>query len=112
MSTPWTKERVLAWLDRADADGVGRAVVLVYNRQTRDEQQAEETKHRNGVGFNGSDARLGSYYAEWVLGGRKLDGRHLERCRAMLRKYCGQLAEEAEQRRAERAAQGNVSSAA
>lgn len=75
---------------------VERAIVAIYQRQTHDEQHSSDTKHSNGIGFSGADARLGSYYARWILSGRRLSGHHLEKARAMSQKYVRQLAEIAE----------------
>ncbi len=92
MENRWSKGDVMVMLDISDA-AVERAVKALFQRQTRQEQSAEVTIHRNGVGFSNADAGLGGYYAQWLEGGRKLDGRHLERARRMMKKYAGQLAE-------------------
>lgn len=76
-------------------DAVGRAMIALYNRQTADERAVGSTRHSNGRGFSSSDARLGSYYACWVLGGRHLTGIHLQRARTMSLKYIRQLHDEA-----------------
>jgi len=68
-----------------------RGVLAIFNFQTRDEQAAEETQVRNRVGFSGSDARLGTYYAKWLMSGKHLSGRHLLLARKIMRKYSGQL---------------------
>lgn len=70
---------------------VMKAIIAIYNRQTEDEKKAEDTKHHNGVGFSSADARLGTYYARHLLGGKALTGKHLERARTMAMKYRGQL---------------------
>ena len=75
----------------SNARAVERAMVALYERQTEDEQREESTKHLNGMGFSGAHSRLGSYYARWILSGRSLDGKHLERARAIALRYCGQL---------------------
>lgn len=72
---------------------VERAIVAIYNRQTIDEQRCEDTKHSNGIGFSGADARLGSYYAKWILSGKRLTGNHLQKARYMSSKYIRQLVE-------------------
>lgn len=72
---------------------VERAIVAIYNRQTDDEQRSEDTKHLNGIGFTGADARLGSYYAKWILSGKHLNGNHLNKARLMSLKYVRQLCE-------------------
>lgn len=95
----------IRWLLTMNDKAVERAIVAIYQRQTADEQSAGDTKHSNGIGFNGADARLGSYYARWVLSGRNLTGHHLVKARTMSHKYVRQLTEIAtarmEQARAE-----------
>ncbi len=97
VSANWTPEAVADLLDRNDL-AVERAVVALYRRQTEDEKDSQQTKHHNGVGFNAVHAWMGSYYARWVLSGRHLDGRHLERARKMAKRYVGQLARIAQSR--------------
>lgn len=90
MGKAWTEQDVDALLARSDA-AVFRAVVVLYDRQTADEQASDQTTHRNGVGFNGVDARLMSYYARWIKANGRLTGRHVERARRAVRKYRAQL---------------------
>jgi hypothetical protein len=97
MCEEWTPDAIRELLARSDK-AVERAVVVIYERQTADEQDAEETKHRNGVGFASCHAHRGSYYARWIQSGRRLDGKHLEKARRMMRWYAGQLSEIAAQR--------------
>lgn len=98
----WTPDAIRDLLDRSDL-AVERAVVAIYDRQTCDEQNVEETRHRNGVGFASCHAHLGSYYAKWVLAGRHLTGRHLDKARRIVRWYAKQLCEIAQARAAEAA---------
>jgi len=81
----------IRWLLNMNDRAVERAMVAIYNRQTADEQSAQDTKHSNGIGFSGADARLGSYYAKWVLSGKNLTGNHLMKARMMSQKYVRQL---------------------
>lgn len=83
----------IRWLLTMNDKAVERAIVAIYQRQTADEQSAGDTKHSNGIGFNGADARLGSYYARWILSGRNLTGNHLVKARNMSHKYVRQLVE-------------------
>lgn len=71
-----------------------RALVKIYDRQTRDEKDTKNTRHFNGVGFNAAHASKMSYYARWVLSGRSLSGTHLEKCKQTLKKYRKQILEE------------------
>lgn len=93
----WTKDSIIALLDRSDK-AVERAVLAIYNRQTEDEKNSSTTTHRNGRGFSGAHAELGTYYAKWILSGRQLTGRHLCKARAMSKRYVAQLLEEAQQK--------------
>jgi hypothetical protein len=90
----WNKENIqslLATNDRA----VERAIVRIYNNQTVSEKSAGNTIHHNGVGFSGAHARRGSYYAKWILRGRRLTRHHLDNARRIAMKYWRQLAEHA-----------------
>jgi len=46
---------------------VGRALVVILNNQTAEEQVANETKQDNGIGFTSADARAGSITAKYWL---------------------------------------------
>lgn len=52
---------LLATNDRA----IGRALVVLKNRQTADEQVEEHTRHRNGRGFRPCHARMGTNMAQF-----------------------------------------------
>lgn len=99
----WTKETIGQLLNASDK-AVERAVLAIYRRQTLDEQHSNCTTHRNGVGFSGAHAELGSYYARWLLSGRHLTGKHLEKARKMMHHYLSQLLEEAQSRQVATAA--------
>lgn len=70
---------------------VERGIVALYKLQTPAEQQFDRTFHHNKMGFNEVDARLGSYYAKWILKGNKLNDKHLRRARKIVLKYKKQL---------------------
>ena len=70
---------------------VERAIVVLFQRQTASEQDAGHTVQRNGQGFNAFHANLGTYYAKWILAGKHLDGRHLDKARRISLHYTGQL---------------------
>lgn len=71
-----------------------KALIKIYDRQTRDEKNTRETKHLNNVGFNAAHAKVMSYYARWVLSGRNLSGSHLQKAKRILRSYRKQILEE------------------
>jgi len=68
------------------------AMVALFKCQTSDEQNTSTTKESNGMGFNAFHAESGTYYAKWVLSGKKLTSYHLTRARKMACYYAGQLA--------------------
>jgi hypothetical protein len=85
----------ISWLLTMNDHAVERAIVVLYNRQTSDEQTSQQTRHRNGRGFNSSDAHKGSYMANYILKGNHLSGKWLNDARIMALKYVNQLVEEA-----------------
>jgi hypothetical protein len=72
---------------------VERAIVVLYERQTADEQRSSSTKVSNNMGFTACDARVGTYMAKWILSGKHLDGKWLDKARRMAKKYTRQLLE-------------------
>lgn len=46
---------------------IGRALVALFNNQTRDEKSANHTQLNNTIGFSGADARDGSITAKYYL---------------------------------------------
>lgn len=92
MNKVWTEAEIVLMLMNNDA-AVDKAVLAIYNRQTESEKATQHTQDLNGMGFNGYDARTGSYYAKWILSGRNLSGKHLANARKMMIKYRRQLVE-------------------
>jgi len=92
-----TKESIQDILAKSDR-AVARAMIVIYDRQTQDEKTTSDTRHTNQRGFSGAHAKTGSYYARWVLSGRGLTGKHLDKARAMAMHYWRQLLEEAERK--------------
>lgn len=86
----YTKEMIMEKLS-TDRRWVERALVVLHDRQTLDEQQEGTTKFYNGVGFNGTDGRYLSYCAEWVKRGGHLNDKHFEKCSRKLPKYWKQI---------------------
>lgn len=91
-------EHSITELLRNNNRAVERGILRIFQNQTSDEQESKSTRWVNGKGFNSSDARLGTYYAGWVGGGKSLSGKHLERARRMAIKYRKQLLEVANAR--------------
>lgn len=59
-----TKNEIVALLATNDK-AVARALVVLNARQTRDEQQTQDTRHANGIGFKPCHARMGTSMAEF-----------------------------------------------
>jgi len=99
-------------ISRDDAVGmhaVGRALVHLFRRQTADEQQHNSTKHTNHRGFTGADAHVGSITAKYYIKHGTLQDWQLKQWRkpnrrgvARLAKYYRQVAEEAQNRVAQK----------
>lgn len=68
-----------------------RGMLRIYEAQTEDEKVSEDTKHDNGVGFNGTDATLLSSYSKQVLGGRTMSPKQMEYIFKKMPKYARQL---------------------
>ena len=90
----YTRTQIDMLLSRSVA-AVERAMVVLYERQTEDEQHSRTAKYQNGVGFSGAHAKRGTYYAKWVMGGRSLSGRHLINARRIALRHSKQLVEAA-----------------
>ena len=71
-----------------------RAIVKLWERQTADEQAAQNTGHNNGVGFNGTDAFILSSFAEQINKGRTLSPKQLAIAFRKLPKYSKQIINE------------------
>lgn len=105
-----TKESLRDMLHGADSEKkaliIGRALVVLYHRQTASEQQQQETTEHNGVGFAGCDARQGSYNAKQFIRTGTLDKYAVDAWIRIGRggfpricKYARQLDEDAQQKR-------------
>ena len=108
---------------RSNDRAVERAMVVLFNRQTQDEQQSADTNHHNGRGFCSCDARAGTRFARFIQGmddknqvrfprkglahpvAKKIFSRYcpgsenpIDRARRIALKHSTQLAEEANDR--------------
>lgn len=105
-----TKEQVIVLL-RTNDTAVGRALVALNDRQTRDEQQDETTKHHNGMGFRPAHARMGTSMANFFQRAGFLTAkqvaywrRPMKDGRSRIEIYAGQLCKVAEEKAAAKAA--------
>lgn len=80
-----------------------RGLIAIYNRQTADEQSAEQTTEHNTIGFNGLDAKLLTSFAKQVIDwnatpaqsrrfAAPLSPKQLDWTQRKMLKYSGQLA--------------------
>ena len=71
-----------------------RAIIRIFENQTRDEQYGAITKHQNGIGFNGCDARFMTLVANELLknpNGESLRTYEITSARRRIVKYASQL---------------------
>lgn len=61
-----TKDQIVSLLKNNDR-AIARALVVLNERQTEDEQRTEDTRHRNGQGFRPCHARMGTSMAKWFI---------------------------------------------
>jgi hypothetical protein len=66
-----TRESLQELLDNSNekkrAQIVGRALVILFKNQTRDEQAMNTTNKENGIGFTGADAKSGSITGKYFM---------------------------------------------
>lgn len=86
LTKEFIKEKLLT-----DQRWLMRGIVAIFEKQTWDEQQAEQTTEHNGVGFNGIDAELMSSFAKQIQKGRTLSTKQLAFAQKKMPKYAGQL---------------------
>lgn len=76
----WTKHSVRVMLETNDA-WTEKAIVALYNRQTRLEQQHGTTRDLNRVGFQVADSEDFGKFARKILSGNRLSESELAYCR-------------------------------
>lgn len=113
-----TKSGIVELL-KTDPRAVARALVVLNERQTSDEQAAEDTRYRNGRGFRPCHARMGTSMAKFFASRGYLTEKQINYWRKTDRAgnmrigiYAGQLLEAAEAKRAAATPTGQVIAAA
>lgn len=98
------KETILNLL-KTDKRAVARALVILHERQTHDEQAQEGTRYLNGRGFRPCHARMGSSMAKQFMRNNFLSDKQINYWRMTDKTgamrigiYWGQLLEEAERK--------------
>lgn len=101
-----SKDSIVKLLETNDL-AVARALLVLNERQTQDEQASENTRYRNGRGFRPCHARMGSSMAKFFGRNGYLSPKQVNYWRARDRQgnmrigiYAGQLLEVAERRQA------------
>jgi hypothetical protein len=87
----WTEPEIVKALD--NPIWVEKGLVRLYERQTLEERKKSDTIENNAVGFSGFDVKMGTYLAKWVLAGKHLSGKFLEKGKKICIKYRRQLTE-------------------
>jgi len=97
MNKTWNKEEIKENLLTDDV-WVVRGVVAIFNRQTAEEKEIENTVDHNGIGFNGVDGHIMSSFAKQIQtwNHRKthpnpLSPKQMMIARKKIIKYSGQL---------------------
>jgi len=65
--TIYTRDQINKILITNDS-AVERAIIVLFNRQTADEQSTANTNHSNSIGFSACDAKAGTRFARFLLG--------------------------------------------
>lgn len=86
----WTEEEIRVLVQTNDKVLYG-ALKKLYAEQTADEQRAGETKHNNGVGFNGADGKFLTSVAQFLIRTGFLTDKQKAVTRKKLVKYNKQL---------------------
>ena len=76
-----TKQSLVSMLQTSrekQAQIIGRALVALFDRQTGDEQERNQTRHENDLGFQHSDAKRGTITAKYFLKHRTLQDWQIE----------------------------------
>ena len=91
-----TKREILAQL-ATDRDFRVTSLLVLYRRQTEDEQETKETKYKNRRGFMSSHAVNGTRIAQAILAGEELSEEDEAKLDAIVPRYSKQLAAHARQ---------------
>lgn len=87
-----SKAQIVAKIEADDAFML-LCLGIMYDRQTQDEQEHKDTKHKNRRGFMSSHAVNGSILAQKVHSGEALSEEETGKARAIVVRYGKQLAE-------------------
>ena len=89
-----TKKGKVKWLRellKVDTSSMLWALVRVFNWQTEDEKDCEQTHHLNKIGFSGVDAEILTSFAKQFISKKSLSPKQLILAHKKLHKYAAQL---------------------
>lgn len=86
----WTVQEMKELLETND-EVLRRCVIALYEQQTDEEQDAEETIVKNGAGYNGADAKIMSSLAQFAIKNKFLTPKQTALARKKIMKYIKQL---------------------
>jgi len=90
-SKKWKKEDIKQLLIENDV-AVLRGLLRIYDLQTADEKQDDDTKYHNNIGFNGVDGYIMSKFASFYMSRGYLTSKQFNLTKKKIMKYSGQLA--------------------
>lgn len=70
---------------------IEKAIIRIYEYQTKDEQYAKDVRHYNLIGFRACDARILSSFAQYLLKGYHLSEKQMAIAKRKMPVYAGQL---------------------
>ncbi len=86
----WDKDRIQTLIEDKDI-AVYTAMMRIYDKQTADEQNYQQTYLWNSVGFSGPDSNIMSSFAESYKKYGKLTPKQMAIARKKMKKYWKQL---------------------
>jgi len=86
----WDREAIKEKLE-TDPRWVERGIVAIFKQQTDDEKQTFSTRHHNSRGFNSWAAGSGTYMANWIISGRRLNTKFLAKAKKICLAHVAQL---------------------
>ena len=70
---------------------IEKAIIRIYEYQTKDEQSSKDTRYYNLVGFRACDARILSSFAQYLLKGFHLSEKQMAIAKKKMPVYARQL---------------------
>jgi len=86
----WTKTSIQS-LILSNPAALKRAIIKIYERQTAEEQNCDQTIEHNGIGFNGVDAEIMSSFAKQLAKKGFLTDKQFVIAKKKMPKYWSQI---------------------